>query len=53
VNSTAVEDVATAIEGSMPIIRKKGEKISPPPMPTRPDKLPVIKDTAWYFKMWP
>mmetsp|Transcript_107856 Transcript_107856/g.300741 ORF Transcript_107856/g.300741 Transcript_107856/m.300741 type:complete len:235 (+) Transcript_107856:301-1005(+) len=41
VKITQVEDVATAIAGSTPMHRKKGEKINPPPIPTRPAKHPV------------
>mmetsp|Transcript_2196 Transcript_2196/g.6262 ORF Transcript_2196/g.6262 Transcript_2196/m.6262 type:complete len:281 (-) Transcript_2196:592-1434(-) len=48
VNSTHVEDVATATEGSMPISKKNGEKISPPPTPTRPASKPVAKAITWY-----
>mmetsp|Transcript_90943 Transcript_90943/g.236925 ORF Transcript_90943/g.236925 Transcript_90943/m.236925 type:complete len:81 (-) Transcript_90943:1197-1439(-) len=50
VKSTHVVDVATAVEGSMPIVMKNGEKIRPPPMPTMPARAPVTKAMTSYFK---
>mmetsp|Transcript_7343 Transcript_7343/g.20890 ORF Transcript_7343/g.20890 Transcript_7343/m.20890 type:complete len:162 (+) Transcript_7343:112-597(+) len=47
VNNTHVEEVATAMEGSMPINKKNGEKMSPPPTPTRPASKPVVKAITW------
>merc|ERR1719163_1314540 len=48
VKSTHVAEVPTATAGSMPVRRKKGDKIRPPPTPTRPASRPVITATAWY-----
>merc|ERR1719359_609616 len=48
VKTTHVLEVATATEGSTPINRKKGEKMSPPPMPTKPARMPVVTPMPSY-----
>merc|ERR1719487_1628591 len=50
--STHVEDVATAIAGSVPINMKTGAKIVPPPMPTRPAKQPASDAVREYVSTW-
>merc|ERR1719161_1669748 len=45
VKTTQVLEVATATEGSIPINKKKGEKMRPPPMPTKPAKHPATRPT--------
>mmetsp|Transcript_121629 Transcript_121629/g.344681 ORF Transcript_121629/g.344681 Transcript_121629/m.344681 type:complete len:260 (-) Transcript_121629:109-888(-) len=48
VKMTHVDDVATATLGSTPMIRKKGEKMRPPPIPTKPARQPVSAPITRY-----
>mmetsp|Transcript_57008 Transcript_57008/g.166927 ORF Transcript_57008/g.166927 Transcript_57008/m.166927 type:complete len:98 (+) Transcript_57008:342-635(+) len=51
VKITQVEEEATAMEGSTPMMRKKGEKMSPPPIPTSPARQPVQTAMRLYLRV--
>merc|ERR1719517_127353 len=53
VKITQVEEVATATAGCTSMRRKKGEKMRPPPMPTRPDRVPVHTAIRQYASISP